>query len=500
VSGRIRQFVEGLVPRGGTAERVAKGAVWAMGQNAFGRVLQLAMLVVLARLIGPSEIGLVGIALLALSAVKKFTDIGLNAALIQRVEENVDEHLNTVWILEMGRGLLIFAVLYLAAPLAGAAFDEPRATALVRGIGLSPLILGFRNPAMVYFQKNLDFHKQFVYRVGGDVTQAVVAVAYALVWPTAWSLVVGYVAADVVRFVASYALTSYRPGLSFDRESAGELVNYGKWITGSSVLYFLYSEGDDAFVGWLIGPAALAFYQYGYRFSNAPATELTNVISAVMFPAFSKLQEDGALLREAFLKTMRVSAFIASPVAFGIAVVARDFVLAFFGPEWTAMIVPMQILAVYGFLRALGQTFGPIWKALDRPDIITKLSAIRVVLIAVLIWPVTARFGIVGTAAVVTGIYVFPMMPIDLYVVVNMVDVTYGEVLREIAYPVAASAAMAGVVLYVDSAISFGPFAELLVSVVVGAAAYLAAALLLDSRSHWGIGGNIRGIVANVRR
>lgn len=501
MSGRLRALIERLIPSGGTAEKAVKSAIWAMGQNAFGRGLQLAMLVVVARLVGPEEIGLVGIALLVLSGVKKFTNIGLNDALVQQAEENVDEHLNTVWVLEIARGVLIFVVLFFAAPIVGEmVFSEPRATDLIRAIGVSPLILGFRNPAMVYFQKSLDFHKEFVYRVGGSIAQVGVAIGYALIWPSAWALVFGYIAKDLGRCIASYAMDSFRPQLKFKRDSARDLVNYGKWITGSSILFFLYSEGDDAFIGWLIGPAALAFYQYGYRFSNAPATELGNVISSVMFPALSQVQEDSELLRQGFLRTIRVTSFVAAPVSVGIAVVAPDFVMTLFGPDWMQMVVPMQILSIYGFLRALGKTFGPVWKTLNRPDLVTKLSGLRVVLLAALIWPVTDMYGIAGTAALVTGIYIFPMMPLDLYVTVDMIDVKYREIVREIAYPVVASVAMGGVVWYVDSMLSFGSGVELAVSVLVGAAAYSAIVLLLDQQSSWGITGNIRGIVANARR
>ncbi|QIB73944.1 lipopolysaccharide biosynthesis protein [Halogeometricum borinquense] len=502
---RLRALLRRLVPSGGTAERVVKSAIWAMGQNAFGRILQLAMLVVLARLIGPTQIGLVGVALLALSGIKKFTNVGLDAALVQDENEDVDEHLNTVWILEIARGAIISGLLVLAAPFIAQILGDGNiqsTTTLIQVIALSPLLLGFKNPGMVYFQKNLDFHKRFVYRVSGDMVQVVVAIAWALVSPTAMSLVAGYVAADFLRLVLSYLLHDFRPNLSFSRESANELINYGKWITGSSILYFLYSEGDDAFVGAFIGAAPLAFYQYAYRFSNAPATELTSVISSVMFPAFSKLQDDTEQLRNTFKKTLRVNAFISAPVAFGIAVVAPDFVMVALGEEWMTMVLPMQILAIYGFLRALGQTFGPIWKALGRPDLLTKLGTLRVILIAVTIYPVTVTwgYGIAGTAAVVTAIYVFPMMPIDIYLTAKMLEIHPFVTVREIGFPVLASAIMAGVVWYVNSIVQLPAIAELVIGIVVGAATYFMVVALLERQFHWGIGQNIQGIVANARR
>jgi PST family polysaccharide transporter/lipopolysaccharide exporter len=500
VSGSLRELVAGLVPSGGTAERVAKGAVWAMGQNVVRRALQLGMLVVLARLIGPKQIGLVGIALLALSAVKRFTNIGFNEALVQDVEENVDEHLNTMWVLEVGRGILVFVVLVALAPFIASLLNDASATNLVRAIGLSPLLLGFRNPGIVYFQKNLDFHKQFVYKVSGTVVQVTVAVGWALVSPTAWALVAGYVAGDGLRAVLSYFVHDYRPRPSFDRGSASQLVDYGKWMTSSSILFFIYSEGDDAFVSWLLGPSVLAFYQYGYRFSNAPATELTNVVSSVMFPAFSKLQNDPGRIRSTFLKTLRVNAVIASPVAFGIAVVAPEFVRTFLGGQWTRMIVPMQILAGFGYLRALGQTFGPIWKAIGRPDLITKLSALRVTLVALTIYPATQRFGIVGTAAVVTAINVFPMMPLDVYIATELLDVDVVSVLREMFFPAAASAVMAAVVWYLGETLPVPPWTELALSVPVGVAMYVGVVSLIEHQSKWDVSGNVRTILANVQR
>jgi PST family polysaccharide transporter/lipopolysaccharide exporter len=496
---KLRAAVSQITPAGGTTERVVKSGIWLMGQNVAGRVLQLLMLVVLARLIGPREMGLTGIALLGLSAMKKFTNIGLNSALIQQKEENVDEYLNTTWLLEIGRGLLIASVLFAAAPFVADFFGVPRATDMLRVIGLTPLVAGLRNPGVVYFQKDLNFHKQFVYRISGEVVQFGVAVAYALVWPTAWAFVVAYVASDLFRSLLSYAIHGYRPWPVFDRDAARELIDYGKWITGTSILFFLYSEGDDAVVGWLLAPAALAFYQYAYRFSNAPATELSQVVSKVMFPAFSKLQDDPALLRDAYLKTVRMTSFVAFPAAFGIAAVAPSFVPAFFGPDWTPMITAVQILAAYGLLRAIGKTFGPVWKAIGRPDYVTKLSLLRVALIAVVIYPATTRLGIEGTALTVTAIYLFPMMPLDLYLIARSVDTSVSRILTEFSYPLAASAVMAACVYATQLWLELSPLLEFVLLVPLGALVYVVAVSVLELQFGWGISNSLRTVVSNVR-
>ncbi|RAW45623.1 lipopolysaccharide biosynthesis protein [Halorubrum sp. 48-1-W] len=496
---KLRALIQRLTPGGGMAERTVKSGAWLAGQNVVGRALQLGFLAVLARVIGPGELGLVGIGLLTLSATKRFTKIGLNHALIQKVEDDVDSHLNTTWMLEIGRGVLISGVLLLAAPfVAGSFFGEPRAVRLIQVLGLSPLLLGFRNPGIVYFRKDLEFHKEFVYKIGGDIAQFVVGVGYAMVHPTAWAFVFGFVAADVTKFFISYAIHGYRPYPSFDVDVAKELIDYGKWLTGSSILYFLYSEGDDAFVGWFLTPTALAYYQYTYRFSNAPATELSQVVTSVMFPAFSKLQTDPEQLRNAFGKTIRMSSFVAFPSAIGIAAVAPEFILTVFGEEWTPAIPAMQVLAFYGLMRAIGKTFGPVWEAIGRPDYVTKMSAIRVVLIAIFIYPMTDAFGIVGTALTVTGIFVFPMLPLDIYITSRAIDIPVRSIVYEFVYPFLASVPMGLVVWSLGRISPFGAPVTLVLLIAVGAVVFSVNVLALQWVSNWNVTNDFQRIYRNL--
>ncbi|WP_206731801.1 lipopolysaccharide biosynthesis protein [Halorubrum amylolyticum] len=496
---RLLAWIKRLKPKGTITEQTVKSAGWLMGQNVVGRVLQLGMLAVLARLVGPAELGLVGIALLTLSATQKFTNIGLNKALIQKTEENVDSHLNTTWMLEVGRGILIASLLFVIAPFVGEwFFEEPRAVQIIRAIGLSPLLLGFRNPGIVYFQKGLQFHKQFAYKISGDTAQFLVGVGYALVYPTAWAFVFGFLAADVVKLILSYVIHNYRPFPSFDLKIAKELIGYGKWLTGSSILFFIYSEGDDAFVGWFLTPTALTYYQYTYRFSNAPATELSQVITQVTFPAYSKLQTDNEELRQAFLKTLRVTALVSFPSAVGIAAIAPDFVVAVFGEEWTPAVPAMQVLAFYGLFRALGKTFGPIWEAIGRPDYVTKLSAIRVGLIAVFIYPMTNAFGIVGTALTVTGIYVLPMMPLDIYVMSRSIDLPIRSIYYEFVYPLIASIPMGLIVWYLGKVSPFSPFVNLVVLIPTGVVVFVALVLVLEVMTNWTVTDNFEQIYQNL--
>lgn len=495
---RLKRGVAGLAPTGTILEQTAKSGVWMGLMNVFSRGLEILMIIVLANLLDPADFGLMGIALLVLSGLRNLSDLGLNAAVIQQRESNVDGYLDTMWVIELLRGLVLAGILVALAPVIGSVFSEPRATLVVRVIALSPLLMAIRNPGIVYFKKRLNFHMEFFYQMSGSVSRFVVSVGWALVSPTVWALVAGLIASECLKMLVSHVAHSYRPGLSFSRERARELINYGKWITGNSILYFLYGEGDDVVVGWLLSSTALGFYQTAYRLSNAPATEISQVIGGVMFPAFSTLQDDIAALREAYYRTLQVTMLVATPLAVGIFAVAEVFVATFMGRAWLPMVPAMRILAVYGLLRALGKTMGPLWKAIDRPDYKTKLALIRVPLLALLIVPVTSAYGIEGTAGLIVGVYIFPILPLDVYLIVNSIEGSYRRFGRELAYPLVASGLMYAAVATVDGWSSTGGVVEFVLLVVTGVLAYVAVAGLLALQFNWGVEENLRSLAGAV--
>jgi len=501
VRERLARLLDSILPTDeDLGSQIVQSGIWIGLMNVSDRVLQLMMLAVLARLLSPRAFGLLGIALLTLSAVKRFTHLGLDAALIQDKKDNVDSYLNTAWIMRIARNVFIAATIVLAAPLIASVFAEPRATNVLRVIALGPVFKAFQNPGVVYFRKALNMHRSFVLTMSGSVTNFVVAVGYALVHQSVWALVFGFVAADAVRFVVSHLIHDYRPWFEFDIDIARNLFSYGKWITGNKILNYLYKEGDDAVVGWLLTAGSLGLYQVAYRFSNAPATELTHVISRVMFPAYSKLQDDMSRLRETYYRVLQIVTLVSFPMTLGIILVAPSFVEAFLGTDWLPAARAMQILAVWGMLRSIGATFGPVYKAIGHPDYLTKLYVVRVTLMAIFIYPVTLRYGFTGTAALVTAISVFPMAPLDVYIAVRTLDSSLGRFFREVSYPAAATAVMGSVVFAVRESLSIdAAVLEFGVLVSVGVLSYLAAVFVVESWLNWGLETSLRSIVSAAR-
>ena len=196
----------------------------------------------------------------------------------------------------------------------------------------------------------------------------------------------------------------------------------------------MLTQGDDIFVGKLLGATALGFYQMAYRISNMPATEITHVISQVTFPAYSKLQDNIPKLREAYLKVLQLTAFLSFPIAGLIFILAPDFTKIFLGEKWMPMVPAMQILCIYGVLRSLAATGGPLILARGKPHIQTIFSSLELVIMGILIYHFTKKWGIAGTSLVMIARLGLMFIP-GMYVICRLINLKYFTWFKTVVLP-----------------------------------------------------------------
>ncbi len=415
------------------SHRVVIGGFWVFSLRITQQLFNFIRLVILARILSPNDFGLMGIALLTMATLDTFSQTGFQQALIQK-KEDIKPYLDSAWTVLILRGFILFAILFFIAPYAATFFNAPEAKPIIQVIGLAVLLEAFTNIGVIYFQKDLEFNRQFIYQFAGTLADFAVAISTALILRSVWALVFGLLAGNFARFVVSYFIHPYKPHLSLDLGKAKELFGFGKWILGSSVLIFLLTQGDDVFVGKLLGATALGLYQMAYKISNMPATEITHVISQVTFPAYSKLQDNIPKLREAYLKVLQITAFLSFPIAGLIFVLAPDFTKIFLGEKWMPMVPAMQILCIYGTLRFLAATGGPLILARGKPHIQTIFSSLELVIMGILIYHFTKKWGVVGTSLVMIARLGLVFIP-GMYVICRLINLKYFTWFRTVIFP-----------------------------------------------------------------
>jgi PST family polysaccharide transporter/lipopolysaccharide exporter len=294
----------------------------------------------------------------------------------------------------------------LLAPAVAGFFNEPRLTAVLRVLALTMVLGSFGQVPYVLLSKELDFQRRAVPEVLAGVGGSLLSIALALNGFGVWSLVYGQVVESGLRTLLVWRFCPWRPRFAFSWTTARDLFGYGKHIFSSQVLIFLITNVDDAFVGKLAGTAALGFYGLAYKISNLPATQITRLINQVMFPAFSRMRDQMGEMSHLYFVAVRTVAWLSAPIAIATVVFAPDFVNILYGDTWAPAILPMQLLAVYGFIRSIAANMGNIFRAGGRPEWLVYIAAWRLATMAVLLYPATRYYGIVGVSALSAGVAV----------------------------------------------------------------------------------------------
>jgi len=379
------------------SQKIAQGGFWIFSLKIARKAFSLIRLIIIGRILAPSDFGLMGIALLTMSAIETFSQTGYREALIQRKKE-VSGYLDTAWTVLIVRGLLIFIIIYFAAPYVAFFFKTPEVKPIIQVLGLITFLQAFSNIGVIFFHKELEFNKVFIYHFLGAFTNFIVAIVAAIILRSVWALVLGLLAEKIVSLIISYFIHPYRPRLSGDIEKAKELFGFGRWILGSSALVFIGEHIDDIFVGKVLSATALGFYQMGYRISNMLETEITQVVSSVTFPGFAKIQDKQSSLQKAYFRIMRLTAAISIPITVGIVLLAPEFTGIFLGQKWMPMVPVMQLLAIAGLMKSIASTGSPLFKGSGNPNYEFYMQLVRGLIIIIVIYPLTALMGISGAA------------------------------------------------------------------------------------------------------
>lgn len=476
--------------------KVVKSSAWMLSFQVIDNLLGVLRLFIIARILSPADFGLVGVAVLTKQILDTFTQTGLGAVLIYR--KDAEQFMNAAWTFLLVRGMVLAAVVYLAAPYFGAFFGSPDSVALIRVVGLTFLIDALANIGPVMFQKQLQFRKVFVTQLVGNVLDAVAAIAAAFVLKNAWAVVLGLLANSTARVVMSYTLSSYRPRIDVNLKKLREMYGYGKWVFWSTILQFLYGQADDILVGRVLGTTSLGFYQLAYRISNLPTTQITNVINNVMFPAYSKVQSDQQKMTDAYLRTLQLTASLTILLGAMIISFANEFITLFLGEQWLPMQTALQLLTIWGVMRSLGATTGAFWKAQGTPEIVTKIQLIQTIIMAILIYPATIWWGYAGTALAVVAAAAVGNA-IAFVKLCRWTHSGYLKVLKEFAIPLMAAVAAGGFVLAVKQSLLYGTtYAGFTIAVILFIGMYAAALVFLSRILRYSLFSNLSVLIEHT--
>lgn len=386
-----------------------KSLGWMGGLRIVIRILTFFRLGVLARILTPFEFGLFAVATMALGLVETLTETGVNVFFIQK-EGRVKDYINSAFVVSIIRGVIIAVILCLLAQPLAIFFNSPESTRLIYYIAVIALVRGFINPAIVKFQENLQFNREFALRVLTTLVDVGVSIGVSLATRSAIGLVAGMGAAALIEVLFSQMFINPKPKLAFDKPQVSHIIKRGKWVTLAGVFQYLFTNLDNLVVGKLLGLGALGLYQNAYKIASVPITEISDVFGKVSFAHYAQLTDNKLKLREEFGKFTLLLTLTSLVFAGVIFFFTKPTVLILLGANWLSIVPTLKILSLFGLVRSLQGAYPPLFLALRRQELVTYMTLMSFLGLAILIIPFVEAWGIVGAgyAVVSSTLLVWP--------------------------------------------------------------------------------------------
>lgn len=418
--------------------KIAQGAAWMVAARFTIRAIGLVSTVIIARLLKPSDFGLVSLSMAILASVDVFSNLSFDIALIKETNAERDDY-DTVWTLTIVRGVFIAAIFAALAIPAAHFFNDPRMQWVMYAFAVSTVAEGFQNVGVVDFRKNLNFHQDFLFQIVGKFGAFVAAVGIAFLWRSYWALVCGIVVNRMTGVVLSYVMNDFRPRLCIRKWH--DLFHFSKWLLVNNIINFFGGKCDVFVLGRLAGTQVVGFYEIAYEIANLPTGELVWPIQRALFPGYAKISEDRTSLVRSYVAGLSIMLLVALPAALGIVAVGPLLVEVFLGPNWRPAIPLLQVLSLAGAVRILQANAGSMLLALGKAREISLMSAIALAVLIPAVIVGALQGGALGVAWGLVAVLIFGTTML-LTVTMRVLSIALTTVLADIWRTLAAVAVM----------------------------------------------------------
>lgn len=379
----------------GYKQEAIRGISWMSAFRVITRGLSFSKTLVLARILTPSQFGIFGIASLVLELLEILTETGINIFLIQS-KGDIHKYVNSAWVVSILRGCIISICIIIFSPFISLFFHSNAALPILLFISTIPFVRGFINPAVVKLQKDLQFKYEFWFRSTIFFFDAFVTIILALITQSVYSLVWGPLAGALLEVILSFVLITPRPAFVLHRGYFSEIFHKGKWVTLYGVLNYFAQRGDNIVVGRVMGASFLGIYEMAYKVSTLPISEICDTVSKVVFPVFAKIEHDRQRLKNAFLKTTAMISLFSILMGSVIFIFPKEVILLLLGDKWLSAVSVLQVLVLYGVLRAISGSASTLFLAVGKQKYVTGMTFIRFTGLALTIYPFVVTWGLVG--------------------------------------------------------------------------------------------------------
>lgn len=375
-------------------------ALWVLIQQVAVRGLIALKFLLAARLLGPEQIGLVGIATLSLAIVESLTDTGLSQAVVQRHSKINPQEAGAVWTLQMIRGLVLaIALLVLAIPIA-ALFKVSASAGLVALAALIPMLRNAFNPGVFLVQRDRNFRQLSIYDSSAALLDFATTLLLIHLDFGAASILLGNIASDSVKLVFSW--TWFRAPLqpTLQWQLISELTSFGKWVWGSSIIVLALNQLDKVLVARFLGTTEFGLYQVASRIAQLVVADGASSLGIYLYPTIAKHHRTSPKFAQEYFKLIMWRLVLAGTCISFLLMLGSEIIFStMLGQDWMGATPILRVMAIGALFSALNTILVAYSRAVGHPQIVTQAVTAQLLVLGMLAPVLIWKFGSVGMAS-----------------------------------------------------------------------------------------------------
>lgn len=330
---------------------LVRGAAWAVGMRWSVRLLGLLNTIVMARILMPSEYGVVAMASVVAGLVQAFLDFGASTALLRKAEISRDD-IDSAWTLRVLQGLGVMVLMLALSPIAAAYFSEPRVAYVMATLGVCFAITCAGNIGVTLAQKAFNFSLDFKLQVMSKVLGVLVTIGAGLTLRDYRALVLGIAASQIGIAAMGYWMHPYRP--RWNTSKIGEIWAITKWLMLSNIGIFVMRRGDELIAGRVVSsPAQFGAYSVGSDLGQMPTSEVGPAMLRALLPLLSSMGGTVQQINTSVVKAAGAANTVTFALGLGFAALATPATALILGPSWSSAAPYVAGFAIVGALQSM---------------------------------------------------------------------------------------------------------------------------------------------------
>lgn len=353
-----------------------RGVKWSAIERFSVQGIQFLLGLIMARLLSPTDYGIVGMLAIFIAVGQSFVDCGFSNALIRK-KDCTEKDFSTVFFFNIAVGGVAYGAMFAIAPLVASFFQEPVLKDVLRVLAINLFLNSLAVVQRAKMTIAIDFRSQAIATFGSSFVSGGVGIYLAYSGYGVWSLVYQSVLATLLNVLLLWLLSRWRPSLVFSRKSFNDLFSYGSKILAAGLLHTIYVNMTTFVVGKFYTPQDLGFYTRGQQIAALPSTNMTLILQRVTFPILAKIQDDDSRLIKVYRKYISMTSMGIFFLMILLASLAKPLVVILLTQKWLDSVIFLQIFCFSLMFDHLNQINLNLLQVKGRSDLFLKLEIIK---------------------------------------------------------------------------------------------------------------------------